>query len=235
MTIQNQTQEQSRHGSIEIRGERLLLLPEKMVWWPARQTLLMADAHFGKAAVFRQAGIPVPTGSTEMMLRRIDAVIDHWKPNRLVILGDWVHAPTRNQVHYEDEVLAWRKQRSKLDLCLIRGNHDRGHRQFFERMNLSVFDGPVHEHPFAFCHDHSLHENSGEYVLAGHVHPAVRVPAVLGSTKLACFHFTSEFGVLPAFGEFTGTHSIKQAAGDRIFVIAEGQVCEVSPAMVRAN
>jgi len=33
---------------------------------------------------------------------------------------------------------------------------------------------------------------------------------------------------LPAFGEFTGTYTVKPKAGDRVFVTADGRVVEVS-------
>jgi len=42
-----------------VRGEELLLLPQRALWWPAQKTLLVADLHFGKAATLRAHGIPV--------------------------------------------------------------------------------------------------------------------------------------------------------------------------------
>ena len=44
---------------VELASERLELLGERAVWWPARRTMLLADAHLGKAGHFRKAGIPV--------------------------------------------------------------------------------------------------------------------------------------------------------------------------------
>jgi hypothetical protein len=38
--------------------------------------------------------------------------------------------------------------------------------------------------------------------------------------RLPCFHFGERVGVLPAFGEFTGMHAVRRAAGERIFVVA---------------
>ncbi|NUR18637.1 MAG: DEAD/DEAH box helicase, partial [Gemmatimonadaceae bacterium] len=57
---------------ISVRGEELVLLPERAAYWPARTTLLVADAHFGKAATFRAAAIPVPAGTTDATLGRLD-------------------------------------------------------------------------------------------------------------------------------------------------------------------
>ena len=38
----------------KVADEALALLPECALWWPARSTLLAADAHFGKAATLRE-------------------------------------------------------------------------------------------------------------------------------------------------------------------------------------
>ena len=41
-------------------GVELQLLAGKAAWWPAERTLLVADAHIGKAVSFRRLGVPVP-------------------------------------------------------------------------------------------------------------------------------------------------------------------------------
>ena len=51
--------------AVELAGEEVWLLAEKAMFWPRRQTLLIADAHFGKAAAYRKLGQPVPTGTTQ--------------------------------------------------------------------------------------------------------------------------------------------------------------------------
>jgi metallophosphoesterase superfamily enzyme len=66
------------------------------------------------------------------------------------------------------------------------------------------------------------------YVLAGHVHPCVRVGGHgFDSLRLPCFHFGARVGVLPAFGEFTGSHVLPREEGDRVFAITEQRVREV--------
>ena len=49
---------------VRLAGEELWLLPEKALYWPAQQALLIADVHFGKAAAYRSLGQPVPQGTT---------------------------------------------------------------------------------------------------------------------------------------------------------------------------
>ncbi|TXD50975.1 DEAD/DEAH box helicase, partial [Ralstonia sp. TCR112] len=50
--------------AIQCAGETVWLLPERALWWPVQRMLMVADAHFGKAATFRARGVPVPAGST---------------------------------------------------------------------------------------------------------------------------------------------------------------------------
>ncbi len=47
-----------------VAGEDLVLLAERAVFWPAKKALFVADFHLGKAASFRSAGIPLPSGTT---------------------------------------------------------------------------------------------------------------------------------------------------------------------------
>jgi metallophosphoesterase superfamily enzyme len=66
-------------------------------------------------------------------------------------------------------------------------------------------------------------------VLAGHVHPAVRVGGRgRDRLRLPCFWFGPRVGVLPAFGAFTGTHTITPAPGDRVFAVADDRVLAVA-------
>ncbi len=107
------------------QGEHLQLCAERAVWWPVRQTLLIADPHFGKAAAFRAAGIPVPDGGTAADLARLTRLIERVGASRLVILGDLFHARSGRSIETMTAIGAWRRQHARLDIVLIRGNHDR--------------------------------------------------------------------------------------------------------------
>ena len=82
--------------------------------------------------------------------------------------------------------------------------------------------------PFGpFIANHHPEPARGGYVLAGHIHPAVRLSDRGGSFKLPCFWFSRKVGVLPAFGAFTGTAVVRPREGDQVYVIAEGEVLRV--------
>ena len=76
----------------EVAGEKLVLLPERAVFWPKRKALFIADFHLGKAATFRSAGIPLPSGTTRENLERLDRAVVNTKARQVIFLGDFLHA-----------------------------------------------------------------------------------------------------------------------------------------------
>ncbi len=233
---------------ITIRDQSLFLLPEKMVFWKEAKTLLVADTHFGKAATFRQAGIPIPSGTTSAMLQRLSEVIELHQARRLIVLGDFVHAATRCQNGFEAELIAWRDRHSALELMLVRGNHDRGHNALFKALGMQAVNEPYAETPFAFCHFHdvedkSVRQTNSEWAnkrvlfrFGGHIHPGVTLNNFgKAKEKISCYWVSESFMVLPAFGEFTGCAAIRPRSGDQIFVVADHQVMDatllVSPSL----
>lgn len=204
---------------IELCGERLVLLPERAAFRPRDGTLLVADAHFGKAASFRAFGVPVPGGTTVETLARLSAALERTGAERLVFLGDFFHARAGRTASTLDALAAWRAERSGLPILLVRGNHDRHAGDPPRELGIECANGPVVEAPYGYAH----HPEPADacYVLAGHIHPSVTLRG-MGRQKqrLACFHFGPRVGILPAFGEFTGTADVPVSAGDRVYVVA---------------
>lgn len=211
---------------IDACGEELLLRPERAVFWARGQTLLIADAHFGKAASFRAAGVPVPHGTTEEALKRVDALLADTSARRIVFLGDFLHAKDGRSPKTVRTLADWRARHPAIAMTLVRGNHDRRAGDPPEEIAIDCVDAPLHEEPFVFAH----HPRAipGAYVLAGHLHPAaVMTGPARQRERLPCFWLGARVGVLPAFGDFTGVAEVSPVAGDRVFVIAEESVFEV--------
>jgi uncharacterized protein len=213
--------------SIEIAGTMLELLPERAVFWPERKTLLVADPHFGKAAAFRAGGIPVPVGTTSEILARLSRIIEKWSPERIVFLGDFLHARAGRSPQMLSAVSEWQRKHSGIELVLVRGNHDRSAGDPPPELRIRCCDAPMIDQPFALLH-HPV-DVTGHYSLAGHVHPgALLAGAGRQYERLPCFWFGKTGAVLPAFGEFTGLALIEPVVGDRVFVVVEEAVVEVS-------
>lgn len=217
-----------RDALVEIAGERLVLMPERAAYWERASTLLVADPHFGKAATFRAAGIPVPRGTTTGSLARLDTALARTSASRIVFLGDFLHAREGREAETTRVVGEWRSRNAAVDMVLVRGNHDKRAGDPGPEIDIRCVDGPVIESPFVFTHKPAVLDDG--YVICGHVHPAARLTGIgRESVRLQCFWLQPRMAVLPAFGEFTGVADIVAEPGDRVWVIADGVVMRAGP------
>ena len=212
---------------IEAGGERLQLWPDKVVFVPAQRALLVADLHLGKAVSFRRWGVPVPHGTTAESLDRLSMLIERLAPARLVFLGDFLHSPRSQASPALQAAMQWRVRHPRLELALVRGNHDLRAGDPPPALGITPHDEPLRLGRLALCHH--PRPVPGAYALAGHLHPCTVVGRGLDSVRLPCFWFGTQVGVLPAFGSFTGMHRVRPAEGDRLFAVATSQVLQVLP------
>jgi len=56
-------------------GVSLWLHHERVVYWPERKTLLVADVHLGKEHVFSRTGSAIPTGPSEGDIARLSNLV----------------------------------------------------------------------------------------------------------------------------------------------------------------
>lgn len=209
---------------ISVRGERLVLLPDKALWWPAAGTLFVADTHFGKTAAFRTRGIPAPD-DTEIDLRRLDGLLAATGSVRIVVLGDFWHAREGRSADVFQLLDAWRQRHGSLRIVITWGNHDRHAGDFPPAWRFDVADA-WDEGPFQGRHQPGAAPD--RYVLSGHVHPALTLRDRHGGTLRApCFVVGRQCAILPAFGSFTGTETWRPEPGDRMFAVGPEEVIEV--------
>jgi DNA ligase-associated metallophosphoesterase len=212
--------------SIPLAGAELVLLPERAAFVPAEATLLVADAHFGKSASFRALGVPVPRGTTTENLARLTGLIARLGVRRLVFLGDFLHSRHGRAAATLAALEAWRDTHRTIEMMLVRGNHDDRAGDPPASLGFAVVDEPFALGSFALCH-HPQARDDGSYVLAGHLHPAIRLSGRIDSVRLPCFWFGPQTGVLPAFGSFTGGHAIAPVAGDQVYAVVDDAVVAV--------
>ena len=213
-------------------GRPLTLLPEKAAFIAASATLLIADAHIGKAVSFRALGVPVPRGTTSETLAGLSALVRRTGARRIVFLGDFLHSARSHAPATLAALAAWRRAHQGVELVLVRGNHDDRAGDPPREFGIDVADEPFMLRGFALCHH--PRPVGGQYVLAGHLHPCVSVGARgWDHLRLPCFWFGDAVGVLPAFGAFTGMHPVRPAAEDRLFAVADNVVASMPPASER--
>ncbi|QJR37089.1 ligase-associated DNA damage response endonuclease PdeM [Gemmatimonas groenlandica] len=206
-----------------VAGEQLVLLPDRAIWIPERRMVIVADLHWGKAAAFRAAFVPVPFGTTASDLARLSRVLHDTAATHLVVLGDLLHARAGRHADTLATIGAWREVHAEVAITLVRGNHDAHAGDPPASLDIVCVDAPFAIGPFIGVHEPAEHADG--YVLAGHLHPCV---SVFGRgrqhARLAAFVFGPRVGVLPAFSSFTGTGMYERSEQDTLFVIAERDV-----------
>lgn len=212
-------------------GRALQLLPERAAWLPEAGLLMVADVHFGKAASFRRLGVPVPHGTTEANLARLDALLARLPGVReLVFLGDFLHAASGRAASTLQALQAWREGHAGLEVTVVRGNHDDHAGDPPAALKMQMVDEPWLHAGLALCHDPDTARPPHCYALAGHLHPVARLGRGFDVLRLSCFHARADAVlVLPAFGEFTGGALVQAALGDRLFLVAGHQVLAHTP------
>lgn len=215
-----------------IAGERLQLLPQKAVFWPAKKILLLADLHLGKVNHFRRAGIPVPVQANRRNLELIVDLVNLTLPERLICLGDLFHSHYNPEWESFGELIRHFRATS---FELVLGNHDIMSEQQYKRKGIVVHDRlPID--PFVLTH-HPVEEEPANgqalarawYNLAGHLHPGVTMRGTgRQSVTLPCFYFGQHSGLLPAFGAFTGLARIRPKKDDKVFLIADEKIIAVA-------
>ena len=210
--------------AISLNQQRFWLLPQKAIYWQKQKALLVADLHIGKSTHFRKHGIAVPDQVAQSNLDKLDVILEKTTPEHLIILGDLFHSDINKEWQ---QFVEWRKSYPQMEVSLVIGNHDILDQQNYDAGRISIFKR-MSISSFQFVHDIEELErqpSNDKYLLSGHIHPAVQLNGKgRQRMKLPCFYFGNQYGILPAFGEFTGTHVIEPKQDDQVFMVADSQI-----------
>ena len=210
----------ANHVNIKWAGQDLSLLPDRALHWPARSTLIFSDVHLGKAHDFQAAGIPIPATVHDEDLERMRALLWRYRPERVFILGDFVHS---HRTELDDLIAAFKNVigQFKTRWILALGNHDVRAEEKLAAWGFTEIVADVREDGITFTHDP---DPKDAYAIGGHVHPVVRFGKGADRMRLPCFVVNEKRILLPSFGSFTGGFEIKPKPKDQVFVAAHGAV-----------
>jgi len=210
------------YTELNFGGEQVLLLPEKALWLPGLKSLVIADVHWGKIDHFRKAGIPVPVKGNDKNAETLILIINQFKPQRVIFLGDLFHSV------YNDGWETFGQIRNAFVHCsfeLVIGNHDILSNRQYERHKIQLHEENLRLNDLLLTHEPLEEIPEGVFNIAGHVHPGAHLRGTAKqSVILPCFYFKSNQCILPAFGAFTGLATVQPNRGDKIFVVANKNV-----------
>jgi len=218
---------------ITLAGEKFVCLPERALWWPSGRMLLVADVHLGKADSLRAKGMPVPNGHNADDLEVIAGLMRRLQAQRLVVLGDWVHDRASLTHSLDAELARFRARLDGASLAIVMGNHDRKARLSAERWGFAVHAERLRVGDIECVHappaDLTAPDALERPMIAGHLHPSVRLSGSRDGVRLPCFWRRERLLVLPAFGRLTGTMSLRLEAGDEVILIAGNRLVHHRP------
>ena len=195
----------------------------RAVWLPRSRCLAVADLHLGEAWARRARGQLVPLAGGDTAVARLKSLVECYQPERLVLLGDIVHAalPLEGIRSAVTDLASLERAGLTLDLCL--GNHDRHLPRQLERWGLRwktvsqvalpeavLFHGDVPVAPPG-C---SAAGGQERWRIQGHLHPALLLDdGVASRVKVPCFLVGPGRLVLPAFSEMAAGVAVDRSGG----------------------
>lgn len=206
-----------------ILNNSFLLSAGRCIFWEEEKALILSDLHFGKTGHFRKHGIAVPQTIFKEDMQRLTAQVQYFNPEYLIIVGDLFHSHANKEMEL---FLKWRNDFDQLKIKLVIGNHDILPKDWYAKADITCIKDQLQTGQIIFTHDKAECADTADcYIFSGHIHPSVTIFGnAKQSLKFPCFYFTKTYGVLPAFGRFTGMHSVKPSKQDKVFALVQNKI-----------
>lgn len=195
---------------LHFAGHAFEPLPSGGLYWPERDTLLVADLHFEKLASFAAHGQLLPPYDTGLTLARLEADLSVTKASRLVALGDSFHRPNANSLLTITDQMRLDSITQSVECIWLLGNHDPTPYEGVGGVCLPALevDGLTLTHE---------PKRGVAGLIAGHLHPAAHIRMGGRSTRRPCFVHDGRLLILPAYGASTGALNILSPAFAGLF------------------
>lgn len=171
--------------ALSFAGHHFRARPSGALYWPERDSLIVADLHLGKSErMARRGGALLPPYEVAETLARLEAELVATGARRLIALGDSFD----DDLAAEALAPALARLGAGRDILWIAGNHD-------PRPAGHAMQGEASESGLALRH---VAGNGPD--ISGHYHPKL---TFMGQ-RISVFLVGAEHLILPAFGTYTG-------------------------------
>ena len=206
--------------SINFAGEQLTLNQYRSIFWDKEKSLILSDLHLGKTAHFRKNGIALPNGVIEKDLENLQKIIEHYEPEKIIIVGDLFHTELNSEIEIFRK---WFDDFNTIKWLLVKGNHDRFSEEF------GIEETEIYETE-NFIFSHEALDSLQNPQIGGHIHPGVTLMAQnRQKLKFPCFLISENHIILPAFSQFTGLDTNfekKQSSSFKKYIITAEKLIE---------
>lgn len=172
------------------------------VWLKDYRTIVAADLHLGMEGVAAADGAYFPKRQKPVIQKRLEAMLERYRPELFVIAGDFKHNFGRNLVQEWNEVEAiYDFLGARTEVALVRGNHD-------NYLKSIIADAPLPDFlkvgDVMVSHGHSEPKEVAGWKgprLIAHEHPSLKLQDSVGARVAApafLFDDRTSTVVLPA-------------------------------------
>ena len=209
--------------TIVIKSEELILTNQRALFWEQESALVLSDLHLGKTAHFRKNGIALPVDLIQEDLRRLSDLILHFKPQRIIVVGDFLHAGKNSEFELFKD---FKGQFPELHIILVKGNHDRISEQHLLELGVSEIHNIYKKRHIVFSHENI--ESTTQFVISGHLHPGISLKSSIRKyLKFPCYIKTDNQLILPAFSSFTGLDTKNHPENSTYYFFSEEGIYEL--------
>ncbi|MCF6301619.1 MAG: ligase-associated DNA damage response endonuclease PdeM [Devosiaceae bacterium] len=185
---------------IKFTGETFTPLLSGALFWPAENTLLVADLHLEKMSSFAMHGQLLPPYDTGATLALLQKDIKASGANRVICLGDSFHRDEGPRSLGEQNRQQLNNMIAEVEWLWLSGNHDPSPHHLGGTCVNDIDFGNLF-----LCHEPDK-KTHGQ--IAGHLHPSARIRINGRTTQRPCFVHDERLLIVPAYGVSTGTLNI---------------------------
>jgi uncharacterized protein len=174
--------------------------------------LVICDVHLGYEGHMAKRGVFIPKANLKKILKELKEGIESSDADKIIIVGDikndfsGVQQDELNELY---EIIKLCKE-NKIELHLIKGNHDNFIDRYKEPFKLHTYQNEMQLGDYFFFHGDklpNLPDKKPKMLISGHEHPLIGIVNKVGRVeKLRCFllgkYKDMEFLVLPAISYF---------------------------------
>ncbi|WP_316859005.1 ligase-associated DNA damage response endonuclease PdeM [uncultured Cohaesibacter sp.] len=205
------------HLAFDHAGECFVASTSGALFWPDRETLLVADLHLEKGSAYARGGQFLPPYDSQATLDQLARDIAHFSPARVICLGDSFH-DVEGPARMSDPVMQRLKSLGDgLDWTWIIGNHDPVIASSVKGMVAESLTLQGNHREVTLCHEPQQTAEEGQATsqaleLCGHLHPVTTIHARGRAMRRKCFVLSAGRIILPAYGAYTGGLSLSDDA-----------------------
>ncbi|MFC4701439.1 ligase-associated DNA damage response endonuclease PdeM [Glaciecola siphonariae] len=194
--------------------QRLIIDGRGVLYWPRHDLLIFSDLHFEKGSFLTQFAHPLPRFDTRETLKRMQLLIEQYRPKQVICLGDSFHDVNADKRLQQDDIETLNAMLNNVNKWMwVLGNHDPDIPQVLSGIRVPhvLIDGLLFVHEpeelSSFLPDSAGTTFEPEILLGqivGHYHPKTSYKVSQKRVTGKSFVIGKHMLLMPAFGKYTG-------------------------------